>query len=62
MFHQFGQYFKSTVSICGVAIDSPNLLSTDKSLGIRPVLHLALSVKIKNDGGDGTSTNPFLLE
>ena len=30
--------------------------------GLRPVLHLASSVKIKNDGGDGTSSKPFVLE
>ena len=30
--------------------------------GIRPIFHLATSVKIKNDGGDGSSTKPFSLE
>ena len=37
-------------------------LLSENELQLRPVLHLAYTAKIKNDGGDGTSTQPFVLE
>ncbi len=30
--------------------------------GLRPIFHLSKSVKIKDDGGDGSSAKPFVLE
>ncbi len=44
-------------------------IKSDKTINVsyqtsklRPVLHLAYTAKIKEDGGDGSSSNPFVLE
>lgn len=58
-----GEGFPSGSSMITINSDGTSSVSEwENSSQLRPVLHLAFSAKIKNDGGDGSSIKPFVLE
>ncbi len=53
----------STLENANIIKIMPNNVDlASRSIGFRPVLHVSHTAKVKNNGGDGTSEKPFVLE